>query len=374
MSIADDRFTDSEKWLLLVSAIVLGWLIHLLGPVLTPFAAAALLAYLADPLVDRLERWKTSRTLAVVIVFLTMTLVVTLIVVILIPLLEDQIERLRIWLPELIAWIRDRAVPWLTATFGIEPELLSGERVIEMVRTNLNQAGGFAASLLGSVSRSGAAILAWIINLTLIPVVTFYLLRDWDKLVERVRQILPRHVEPTVSALARESDVVLGAFLRGQLTVMIALGLIYAIGLWLIGIDLALLIGLIAGLISFVPYLGTIVGVLLGVLAAAFQYQDFLHVALVLGVFGAGQLLEGMLLTPLLVGDRIGLHPVAVIFAVMAGGQLFGFVGVLLALPVAAVVNVVLRHLHKRYRSSKFYGRGQPVEPAANDAGAPAPE
>ena len=357
MSSDADRFTDSEKWLLLACAVGTGWLIYLLGPVLTPFAAAALLAYLGDPIVDRLERWRLSRTVAVVIVFLVMTLILALIVIILIPLLEDQIERLRDWLPALMAWLQSSAVPRLTATFGIDPDILSGERLIEFVRGHLNEAGGIAAAIMGSVSRSGAAILTWVVNLTLIPVVTFYLLRDWDALVSRINGLLPRNVEPTVSKLARESDQVLGAFLRGQLTVMVALGLVYAIGLWLVGIDLALLIGLIAGLISFVPYLGAIVGVLLGVVAAAFQYQDFLHVALVLGVFGVGQMLEGMVLTPLLVGDKIGLHPVAVIFAVMAGGQLFGFVGVLLALPVAAVINVLLRHAHEFYRSSKFYGK-----------------
>ncbi len=353
---SEDRFTDSEKWLLLACAVGTGWLIVLLGPVLTPFAAAALLAYLGDPIVDRLERTRLSRTVSVVIVFLAMTLAMTLVVLILIPLLEDQIERLREWLPGVIRWARDNAMPWLVATFGVDPEVFSVDRIIELIRSNLDEAGGVVAAVMGSVSRSGAAILAWAVNLTLIPVVTFYLLRDWDALVRRIHELLPRNIAPTVSTLAKESDEVLGAFLRGQVTVMIALGIAYSVGLWLVGIDLALLIGMIAGLISFVPYLGAIVGVLLGVVAAAFQYQDVLHIAMVLGVFGVGQMLEGMVLTPLLVGDKIGLHPVAVIFAVMAGGQLFGFVGVLLALPAAAVVNVLLRHAHEFYRSSKFYG------------------
>jgi len=175
-------------------------------------------------------------------------------------------------------------------------------------------------------------------------------------LVERIRRLLPRPVEPTVSQLARESDLVLGGFLRGQLSVMVALGLIYTLGLWAVGIDLALLIGMTAGLISFVPYLGTIVGMVAAVIAAVVQYQDFLHVALVLGVFGIGQLLEGFVLTPWLVGDRIGLHPVAVIFAVLAGGQLFGFLGILLALPVASIVMVLLRYAHHRYVGSGLYG------------------
>ncbi|MEQ8659589.1 MAG: AI-2E family transporter, partial [Gammaproteobacteria bacterium] len=167
-----------------------------------------------------------------------------------------------------------------------------------------------------------------------------------------VRDLLPRRIEPTVSKLAREIDSVLAEFLRGQLTVMAALALIYTVGLWLVGLDLAFFIGLLAGLVSFVPYLGVIVGVIVAGAAAFLQFQDVLHLALVGAVFGVGQVLEGMVLSPLLVGDRIGLHPVAVIFAVMAGGQLFGFLGVLLALPVAAVIVVLLRHSRDEYLAS----------------------
>jgi predicted PurR-regulated permease PerM len=203
-------------------------------------------------------------------------------------------------------------------------------------------------------------LLAWVANLVLLPVLIFYLLRDWDLLIERVRELLPRAVEPTISRLARQADEVLGAFLRGQLSVMIALGAIYSAGLMMVGIDLGLLIGMVAGLISFIPYLGAIVGVGAGVVAALVQYGDLWHVLLVLVVFGVGQTVESFLLTPWLVGDKIGLHPVAVIFAIMAGGQLFGFLGVLLALPVAAVAMVGLRYLHERYTTSALYGGTSP--------------
>jgi predicted PurR-regulated permease PerM len=190
----------------------------------------------------------------------------------------------------------------------------------------------------------------------LIPVVTFYLLRDWDVLVARIRELLPRQQEPTVVKLAKNSDEVLGQFLRGQLAVMVALGTIYTVGLWIVGLDLALLVGMIAGLVSFVPYLGFIVGIVLAGVAALMQFGDAVYLLYVAIVFGIGQVLEGMVLTPLLVGDKIGLHPVAVIFAVMAGGQLFGFVGILLALPVAAVVVVILRHFREVYTASELYG------------------
>ena len=198
-------------------------------------------------------------------------------------------------------------------------------------------------------------MLGWLMNLVLIPVVTFYLLRDWDLLIKGIRELLPRKIEPTVSTLASEIDEVLGAFVRGQLMVMFALGVIYTAGLWLIGLDLAFIIGMGAGLLSVVPYLGTAVGLVAAVLAAIFQFQDLFHTIMVLLVFGAGQMLEGMVLTPKLVGDRIGLHPVVVIFAVLAGGQLFGFLGILLALPVASALNVLVRHLRDEYTKSTLY-------------------
>jgi predicted PurR-regulated permease PerM len=189
-----------------------------------------------------------------------------------------------------------------------------------------------------------------------VPVLTFYFLRDWDVMVAQIRDLLPRPYLPTVSRLARESDEVLGGFLRGQFSVMLSLGSIYAIGLWAIGIDLGLLIGFVAGLVSFVPYLGAFVGVTSAVIATLVQHGDATHLLLVMGVFALGQTLEGFVLVPWLVGDRIGLHPVAVIFAIMAGGQLFGFLGVLLALPVAAVAMVLLRYAHEHYRRSGLYG------------------
>jgi predicted PurR-regulated permease PerM len=361
--------TDTQKWQLLALSVVLGILLWLLAPVLTPFAVSALLAYLADPLVDRLQRWKLSRTGAVCIVFALMTLAIVGVVLLLIPMLERQIGAFIEQLPRYIDWVQGRVLPWVERHSGFDLEAVDSSQMIEALRGHWQQAGGIAATVLGGISKSGLAVLGWIANLVLIPVVTFYLLRDWDVLVESVRELLPRPVEPTVSRLAAESDSVLGAFLRGQLSVMLALGTMYSIGLWAVGIDLALLIGMLAGLVSFVPYLGVFVGAAVGIIAALVQYGDWLHPLLVVGVFAVGQTLEGFVLTPWLVGDRIGLHPVAVIFAIMAGGQLFGFLGVLLALPVAAVAMVVLRYLHQRYTASRLYGAegtpGAPTPPSA---------
>jgi len=189
-------------------------------------------------------------------------------------------------------------------------------------------------------------------------VITFYLLRDWDKLMAQIHDLFPRRFAGTVAKLAGEADDVLGAFMRGQFYVMLAQGVIYSVGLWMVDLELALVIGMMAGLVSFVPYMGVITGVTFACMSALLQFQDVVHLLPVLIVFAVGQSIEGMVLTPWLVGNKIGLHPVAVMFAVLTGGRLFGFLGVLLALPVASVIMVLLRHVHERYTFSGFYSNG----------------
>jgi predicted PurR-regulated permease PerM len=349
--------TLARRWQWLLIAAIAGWLIWLLAPVLTPFVLAALLGWLGDPWVDRLERVGRSRTTSVVLVFTLMILLLVLALVILVPMIERQIVTLIESLPTYRDWIVQRALPWVEQRTGLElVAWLDPERLTEWVRGHWQQAGGVAATFFGYLSRSGFAMMAWVANLVLLPILTFYFLRDWDKLVERVAALIPRDHIAIATRLALESNDVLGAFLRGQFLVMMALGAIYAIGLSVVGLKLGLLIGIIAGLISFVPYLGTATGIVLGVIAALVQSGgEWNLVALVMVVFVVGQMLEGYVLTPRIVGDRIGLHPVAVIFAIMAGGQLFGFLGMLLALPIAAVANVMLRYAHERYTQSPLY-------------------
>ncbi|MFC4819356.1 AI-2E family transporter [Dokdonella ginsengisoli] len=362
------------RWQALILLLVIGSVIYLLSPVLMPFVVAALFAYLLDPVVDRLEP-RMGRSIAVSLVFLVATILVVAFVLVLVPFIERQISNFLTQLPVWVNWFQTRATPWLEARFGISPGVLDTQKIFETLQANWKEAGGFAATVVAKVSKSGMALVGWVLNLVMIPVVAFYLLRDWDVLVARIHALIPRSIEPVVSRLAGESDEVLGAFLRGQLSVMVALGVFYGAGLWLIGINVGPLIGMIAGLISFVPYLGAITGVLMGVIAALVQYQDWAHVALVLGVFVVGQTLEGYVLVPKLVGDKIGLHPVAVIFAVLAGGELFGFLGVLLALPVASVVMVVLRYLYERYTQSELYTtRAQSgiIVPGSEEAAGPA--
>jgi predicted PurR-regulated permease PerM len=341
--------------------LLLGFFIYLLSPILTPFAVSALIAYLFDPLADKLESWKLSRTLSVVIVFFMMTLIVFIILLFLIPTLEHQISKLITNLPQYFVWMSEHISPWLKEKFGIQTDIFNMSEVTDLLKGHWNEAGGIAKNLLASLSKSSLVVVNWLMNLLLIPVVTFYLLRDWDILTARVGELIPRPVYPTINKLVTESNSVLSAFLRGQFSVMLALGIIYTIGLWIIGLDFSLLIGMGAGLVSFIPYLGAITGMVVGVIIAFIQFGDVTYVIYVLLVFGIGQLLEGMVLTPWLVGDRIGLHPVAVIFAVLAGGQLFGFVGILLGLPIAAVVMVLLRFAHQNYINSKMYGDEQEI-------------
>jgi predicted PurR-regulated permease PerM len=347
--------SQTNKWFVLFAIAAAGLLIYALSPVLTPFAVAAILAYMGDPLVDRLEAWRLPRTLAVVIVFLVLTGIAALAVLVIVPLLEKQVLVFAQKLPGYIDWLQHKALPWVSARLGIEEMTLDVASIKQSLKGHWRQAGGLATHVLGSITSSGMVLMGWLANVILIPVVAFYLLRDWDRMIARIRVMLPRGIEPTVSELARSSDEVLGAFLRGQLLVMLGLAIIYSFGLWLVGLDLALLIGALSGLVSFVPYLGFIVGFLTAGVAAAIQYQDVTHVLYVAAVFVVAQGIEGTVLTPLLVGDRIGLHPVTVIFAVMAGGQLFGFLGVLLALPVAAVIAVLVRYAYAQYTDSSVY-------------------
>ena len=328
-------------WLL--GAIAVGVLLRLLGPVLTPFLLSALLAYVASPLVARLERRHVPRVLGVVLVFALFILVLVGLIVGLIPVLQNQLTVFAAKLPGYLVVIQSRWLPWISRVTGGPAHMDMNALRNELLR-HWRDLGSVAGQFLGYASRSGARLASWVLDLVLVPVVTFSLLRDWDHILARVPALLPRASRDTTIAIARETDRVLAALLRGQLSVMLVLAMVYSLGLWLVGVELALPIGLLAGIASFVPYLGFITGLVTAGVAAWLQFQDVSVLLWVGVVFAIGQTLESTVLTPYLVGGRIGLHPVAVIFAVMAGGQLFGFMGVLLALPGAAILAVAGRH------------------------------
>jgi predicted PurR-regulated permease PerM len=358
----------SRRWQLFAITAVIVYLLWLLAPVLMPFAIAAMLAYLGDPLADRLERLGLKRMWAATIVFVVILVVVIGVLLLLIPMVVHQVENLVSNLPRYGDWAQNVAWPWLQARLHLDPHTFDSERLLGTIKEHIGSIGGVATAVIGKVSRSGVGIAMWLTNLVLIPVVAFYLLRDWDRLVATIDGMLPRSVQPTIAHLARESDAILGAFVRGQLLVMLALGVFYGTGLGLVGLSVGLLIGMVAGLLSFVPYLGFIIGFVAAIIAALVQFGDWTHVLMVCGVFALGQLLEGYVLVPKLVGDKIGLHPVAVMFAVLAGGYLFGFLGVLLALPAASVIMVLLRYLIERYRMSELYNEEGPDDPVIAEA------
>lgn len=332
------------NWLIAIA--LTGWVLYLLAPILTPFVAAALFAYVGDPLADRLER-RMPRSLAVVVVFLLTFSVVALLVVLVGPLIRQQVGALMAVLPELANQLEQVWLPNVTEFLGIE---LGDDIGIGAFLSSYGEmAGEWGGKVLAGVSKGGSAVMTGVISLFLIPVLTFYMLRDWDEIMLRLGSLVPASQQETIFSLAKETDEVLGAFLRGQLLVMFALAFLYSVGLAISGVPFALAIGVVSGIVSFVPYLGLIFGIALASLTVLLQPDPLWPLAGVVATFTIAQLLEGTVLTPKLVGDRVGLHPVVVIFAVAAGGQLFGFFGVLLALPAASVLSVLVRFAYERY-------------------------
>lgn len=331
----------------LIATALTGWLLYLLAPVLTPFVAAALLAYIGDPLADRLQRIHFPRTIAVVTVFLLTFLFLALLVLLVVPMIRTQVSALMQALPGIVAQAEQVWLPWASDFLGITPDADVG--LAAFLSRYSDMAGTWGAKAFLSLTKSGGAVFAAVLSLFLIPILTFYLLRDWDFILKRIGALVPSSNRETVFKLARDTDDVLGAFLRGQIMVMLALGIIYSVGLTVIGLKYAIAIGVVAGLVSFVPYLGFVFGIGLASLTVAMEPNPLLMFAGVVVTFTVAQLIEGSFLTPKLVGDRIGLHPVFVIFSIAAGGQLFGFFGILLALPAAAVLSVLVRFAYTKY-------------------------
>jgi predicted PurR-regulated permease PerM len=331
----------------LIAFVISGWLLYLLAPVLTPFIAAALLAYIGDPLADRLQKLRFPRTLAVVAVFLLTFVFLALLVLLVGPLIKQQVAALFASLPAIVSQIEQVWLPGVMDFLDLE----HGDNIGlgAFLAQYKDMAGSWSATLLTSVTSTGSMVAAAVLSLFLIPILTFYLLRDWDSIVAHLGALLPSSQRKTVIELARQTDEVLGAFLRGQLLVMFALAVIYSLGLTLVGLEFAIAIGVVSGLVSFVPYLGFVFGIGIASLTVALEPNPLWHLVGVVVTFTAAQMIEGTVLTPKLVGDRIGLHPVLVIFAIAAGGQLFGFFGILLALPAAAVLSVLVRFAYHRY-------------------------
>jgi len=357
------QFTSAQKraftWVGIAALAVLA--IWLLGPVLTPFVVAAVLAYALTPLVDKLDdagRGRLPRVLAVLLVEVVFILLLLSLLLMMVPILAKELPLLREQVPVLADRLNTSMAPWL-AQFGIKLSLdVASIKAFVLKYLNANFEDAFG-SLLSSLKLGGSVALAIVGNAVMIPVALFYLLMDWDKFVARVLELVPLHMRASYDSFTTEADAVLGQYLRGQLLVMLILAVFYSAGLALFGLDLALPIGIFTGLAVFVPYLGFGFGLILAILAGLLEFTQqsgpLKAVVMVAVVYGAGQMLESLYLTPRLVGERIGLHPLAVIFALLAFGQIFGFIGVLIALPASAVLLVAVRRVRESYLASRLY-------------------
>lgn len=345
-----------REWLWWLGALAgLALFLWLFDAILLPFIAGFAIAYLLDPAVDRLERLRLPRWAATTLALILFFFAVAAALLLLAPLIDAQLGRFIDELPRYVDRAREILQPAVR-------DLM--ERFGESDRQEVTQAvGGFVEQALaiagGVLSRlwSGGLLLFNILSLLVItPIVAFYLLRDWDRMVAKLDDFLPRRHADEVRALAREINDVLSGFIRGQALVCLFLGAFYAVGLTLVGLDLGLVIGIFAGLVSFIPYLGALSGLVVSILPAVTQFwPDVWHIGLVVLVFAAGQFIEGNFLSPRVIGDKTNLHPVWIMFALLAGGALLGFVGVLVAVPVAASTGVLVRFFLRRYLQSPLY-------------------
>ncbi|NNG75726.1 AI-2E family transporter [Acinetobacter sp. ANC 4277] len=336
------------------------WVLYLLKPVVLPFIAAFLVAYLFSPLVDKLHKIGLPRWLSISIVFVGIGVVLTLAMWYLVPLVWQQLMYARDSIPAGIHWLNYTFLPWVSQTFSVEQMEIDTQQmstvVMEYIQTNYS-ADSIQAMLL-KVAQSGLNFIQIGGTVVLIPIIAFYFLLDWDRMLESFRRLIPRPYEKSTLHIVNECHSVLGAFVKGQFLVMFLLGTVYAVGLQVIGLEVGLIIGMVAGLASIIPYLGFAVGIIAAVIATLFQFGiDWMQLVLVGVVFMIGQAIEGYVLQPFLLGDKIGLSPVAVVFAVLAGAQLAGFLGMLIALPVAAIIVVLLRHARDCYEKSRIYGQ-----------------
>lgn len=339
--------------LLAFISIGLAW--HL-SPILSPFLLATVMAYICNPLVGWMERRRVPRTLATLLTMLLLLTLIAGLLLVLVPLVQHEIQLFIERLPSTIDWIKLHGLPWLQTSFGVDISL-DVDEVKTYLGEHIKSAGTLVSKLLPSLKSGGVALVGIVMNLLLVPVVFFYVLRDWNRIITKVEVLIPRAWHANTIRIAQDIDQVLSEFLRGQVSVMLLMSVYYSIALHVAGLDFALPIGLVTGLLVFIPYLGMAVGLSLAVLAGVMQFQEANELLPMLLAFGIGQALEGTIVTPLLVGERIGLHPVVVIFALLAFGQLFGFFGILLALPASAALLVGFRHMKNRYIQSEFYQR-----------------
>lgn len=347
--------TDRLHAALWISAGLIGVaLLYALSPILAPFLLAAILAYICNPIADRLENMGLPRSVAVVVVLVALLGLISGLILIVLPLVYEETMIIVARAPEGIRLANEKLSPWLRQHFGLRIKFDSLS-LQKLATGNWDTVQPMLEYLYESIKHGGAALFGLVVNLMLAPVVMFYLLLDWDSVLSRMDRVVPRPWHPKVSQVAGDIHAMLSQYLRGQALVMVTLAVYYVLALWAAGIPSALPLGLLTGVLIFIPYVGFTTGFILSLLVATLQFAGWGPILAVLVIYGIGQLLEGFVLVPYLVGDRIGLPPLAVIFALIAFGQLFGFVGVLAALPASAALVVVLREVRTLYLGSRFY-------------------
>lgn len=347
-----------KRIFILAGIALILWVLYLLKPVVLPFIGAFLVAYLFSPLVDKLHKIGLPRWLSISTVFIGIGVVITLAFWYLVPLVWEQLMYAKNSIPSGIHWANYKFLPWLSDSFNLVPMELDVDQIsaaiMEYVQTNYS--ADSIQAMIAKLAQSGLNFIQIGGTVVLIPIIAFYFLLDWDRMLDSFRRLIPRRYEEQTLVIVKECHSVLGAFVKGQFLVMVLLGVVYAMGLQLIGLEVGLIIGMVAGLCSIIPYLGFAVGIIAAVIASLFQFGiDWMQLLLVGVVFMIGQAVEGYILQPFLLGDKIGLSPVAVVFAVLAGAQLGGILGMLIALPVAAVIVVLLRHAREFYENSPMY-------------------
>ena len=347
-----------KRIFILAGIALILWVLYLLKTIVLPFVGAFLVAYLFSPLVDKLHKIGLPRWLSISAVFIGIGVVITLAFWYLVPLVWEQLMYAKNSIPSGIHWANYKFLPWLSDSFNLVPMELDVDQIsaaiMEYVQTNYS--ADSIQAMIAKLAQSGLNFIQIGGTVVLIPIIAFYFLLDWDRMLDSFRRLIPRRHEEQTLVIVKECHSVLGAFVKGQFLVMVLLGVVYAMGLQLIGLEVGLIIGMVAGLCSIIPYLGFAVGIIAAVIASLFQFGiDWMQLLLVGVVFMIGQAVEGYILQPFLLGDKIGLSPVAVVFAVLAGAQLGGILGMLIALPVAAVIVVLLRHAREFYENSPMY-------------------
>ena len=351
-------FCKSNFYIWLSAIIVFCFLVYVLRSVLLPFVAGIVLGYLFDPLASKFEKWGLSRAWATVLVFVLVILILVPSAILLFGVIDRQLTVFINATPQYISKLTEHTEPLFLSLKEKIPSLET-TNIKEMINNNLASGFQLSGKLLKSLISGGFALINLLSLLIITPVVAFYMLRDWDLFVKKADNLLPRHSKKQIRQIFKQIDRALSGFIRGQVSVCIILGAYYSIGLKLVGLELGLLVGFIAGLISFIPYVGSITGFVLSIILALAQFGSTTKVVEVIVVFLVGQFMEGNFLTPKLVGDNIGLHPVWVMFALLAGGVLLGFLGLMVAVPLAAVIGVLVRHFLETYQNSPLYLENQ---------------